>query len=164
MVAVNYSHRIICDCHFINWLSKQKNKNTVISHLMHIKASSKYHKKYHNIILESELNTCIGKGWLSESQIGACFKKIENPDFLIIHDDNITKTIIFSIELTSEKPYQCYIFTSPDKVKEYMDDSHYKGIKVVLVKGGEDAIKILENFFNAFKTARDLARESIAQS
>lgn len=55
MVSVAYTHRIICDSSFIKWLLEQMDKNTLFSHLMYIKSSSEQWKKYHNLILSSEI-------------------------------------------------------------------------------------------------------------
>jgi hypothetical protein len=125
---------------------------------MYIKASSVQHRKDHNIILESELEDCTGGNSLSLGQIGASFRKIEDPDFLSIHDDALTKNIIFAIDLTSSKPFKCYILTNEEKMKEYQNNPHYKDVRAVIVKGGDEAIKIIDDFFNAFVLARERSR------
>ncbi|MFA4887938.1 MAG: hypothetical protein WC595_07040, partial [Candidatus Nanoarchaeia archaeon] len=109
---------------------------------MHIKASSKQHRKCHNVILESELNACIHSKTLSKKEIEVCFKKTEDPDFLSIHKDNITKSIIFAIDLATIKPYRTYIFTTQQKAIDYENNPHLKDVKSVIVKSENDAIAI----------------------
>ncbi|MBU0958575.1 MAG: hypothetical protein KKB31_01390 [Nanoarchaeota archaeon] len=155
MVSVAYSHRIICDYEFIDWLTKQGDKISLFSHLMHIKGSSEHWKKFHNLILKSELN---GNALMDEKDLGAGFKIMPDPDFLSAHKNKITKNIIFAVDLADEKPFKCYILTSPENEKLYLENLHYKGVKSVIIVSEERARKVINEFFSAFCLARELSR------
>lgn len=90
MVDVEYSHRLVCDGEFLLWLSTHPKKTMIASCLMNIKASSKHHRKDHNIILESESKVCIERG-IDKNKVGKMFKIVEDPDFLSILNDQLTK-------------------------------------------------------------------------
>ncbi len=155
MVNVSYSHRLVADADFMKWLHGQPGRESVLSHLIHIKSSSQDYKKEHNVILSSDASNCSGIG---EKYLGAAFKSMEDPQYLSIHPAQITKNIIYAIELANDSPYKCYILTAPDKEEGYKNNKHYKGISSVEVISGERAIEVICSFFSAFKTARDKAR------
>ncbi|MBU3958139.1 MAG: hypothetical protein KKB25_03625 [Nanoarchaeota archaeon] len=159
MVSVSYSHRLVSDADFMKWLHNQSGRESVLSHLMHIKSSSQSYKKEHNVILSSEANNCSGVLKSDkEKYLGAAFKTIDDPHYLSIHSEQTTKNIIFAIELANDFPYKCYILTAPEKEEGYRNNKHYKGVTSVEPISGERAIKVICDFFSAFKTARDRAR------
>lgn len=159
MVSVSYSHRLVADAEFMKWLHSQPGRESILSHLIHIKSSSQSYKKEHNVILLSEAVNCSGvpKSY-KEKYLGAAFKIIDDPKYLIIHSEQVTKNIIYAIELANDFPYKCYILTAPEKEDTYRNNKHYKGVTSVEPISGEKAIKVICDFFSAFKTARDKAR------
>lgn len=74
---------------------------------------------------------------------------------------NLQKNIIFSIDTASHKPFRTYIFTTEDKFEEYHKNPHYQSVKSVMVKAGEDAIKIIEEFFKEFASTGEFERSYI---
>ncbi|MFZ3077306.1 MAG: hypothetical protein WA139_02525 [Candidatus Aenigmatarchaeota archaeon] len=162
MVSVSYSHRLVADADFMKWLHSQSNRNTILSHLMHIKSSSQDYKKEHNVILSSEASNCSGVLKSDkEKYLGAAFKPTDDPKFLSIHPLQTTKNIIYAIDLANGFPYKCYILTAPDKEEGYKNNKHYRGISSVEAISGERAIEVICGFFSAFKAARDIARMEI---
>ncbi len=158
MVSVAYTHRIICDCSFIEWLLQQEGKNTIFSRLMHIKSSSEHWRKYHNLLLSSEFKLNKNMINIEESSVGAIFKIYEDPQFLSNYKEQKTKNLIFAIDLTDEKPFKCYILTSPKNEQEYKQNKHYDGITSVEIISGEKADKVIRDFFGAFDSQRQLSR------
>ncbi len=156
MVAVRYSHRLICDGDFCSWLHAQPSKQTILSRLMHIKASSKDWKKTHNVILKIEADACSGK--IELKYLEAAFKVMEDPNFLVNYGGRTSKNIVFGIDLTSDVPFKCYLLTSPNKEQEYKNNPHNQGINNFEVISGQRAINVINSFFNAFVAARDQER------
>ncbi|VVB83711.1 Uncharacterised protein [uncultured archaeon] len=156
MVSVSYSHRLLCDADFILWLSTQQGKETILSYLMHIKSSSEYCKREHNLILKKEAELCKDK--LDSKYLGGAFKVIEEPELLDKYEEKITKNIIFGINLTDDPPFKCYLFTSPEKQREYESNKHYQGITNLQIVSGEKAINVIKGFFSAFNSARETER------
>lgn len=158
MVRVEYSKRVLCDADFLDWLSEQSDREQLLSHLMHIKSSSEHYRKEHNVILESEEKKCKQISKIDSKYLGGAFKIEEDPSFLSVHQDDITKNIIFSIYLTNSKPYECVLLTTPEKEKEYKSNKHYNKIQRVTILSGEEAKKLIRDYFRAFVNARDKAR------
>ena len=125
---------------------------------MHIKSSSKYHRGEHNIILESEEKECNEILKIDRKYLGGAFKSEEDPLFLSVHNEQISKNIIFAIYLTHFKPYACILLTSPTKEKSYKANQHYNKIKRVVVLSGEEAKKLINDYFRAFINAREKER------
>lgn len=156
MVVVTYSHRLVCDGEFCQWLHGQPDKQTILSKLMHIKASSKDWKKVHNLILEPEASNCSDK--IENRYLGAAFKIIGEPNFLGNYAQRVSKNIVFGIDLTNDTPFKCYLLTSPGKEKEYQENPHNQNIKNFEVISGQRAIRIIDSFYRAFVAARETQR------
>jgi len=158
MVSVVYTHRLICDCEFIRWILEQEDKHSLFSKLMHIKGSSEQWKKHHNLLLLSEFKKNKDIISIEEESIGAIFKISEDPQFLQNYKEQITKNLIFSIDLTDERPFKCYILTSPDYEKKYRENTHYDRITSVEIISGERARMVIKDFFTAFEIERQSLR------
>ena len=156
MVEVKYSHRLICDGDFCRWLCIQSAKQTILSKLMHIKASSTDWKKIHNLILKPEADNCSQN--IENKYLGAAFKIVEEPIFLNNYGQRVSKNIVFGIELTDEPPFKCYLLTSPEREAEYKINPHNQGISNFEVISGLKAINIIDSFYRAFVIARDNQR------
>ncbi len=158
MVSVTYARRIICDCSFIKWLLEQDDKHTLFSRLMHIKSSSEHWKKFHNLLLSSEYKENKSEIPIDENTIGAIFKIYEDPNFLSNYQEQRTKNLIFSINLTDERPFKCYLMTSPENEDLYKKNKHYNEITSVKIISGDEARKVISEFFLAFDTQRQMSR------
>ncbi len=152
MVAVKYSHRLICDGSFCEWLHGQSQRETILSHLMHIKSSSKDWKKIHNLILKPEAESCEK---IDQKYLGGAFKIMEEPQFLENYQLRITKNIIFGIDLTDEPPFKCYLLTSPENEEKYKQNPHNQNINNFQVISGQKALSIIQDFYRAFISARN---------
>ena len=156
MVCVKFENRILADKHFIQWASIQKDKGNIFRKLMYIKSKSEYHKKCHNVIEFDHADYCIKQKIIKDSILGGAFKVYPVPFKFISIADPITRTIKYAVSLTNEKPFNCYVFTSPEKISEYSNNLHYKTVKSIDVKSGNDALKIIKTYFSEYERARML--------
>lgn len=131
-------------------------RERILSNLMHIKSSSKDWKKTHNLILKSEADKCSDK--IDIKYLGAAFKIIENPSFLGNYELQITKNIIFGIDLTDEPPFKCYLLTSPEKEEEYRNNKHNQNLKNFQIIFEDKALEVIQDFYRAFIHAREEQR------
>ena len=159
MISVQYPNRILCDAHFLNWLTQQQDKEKLLRCLMYIKATSLHHRKQHNLILNSECSNCSENHKIDSNYLGGAFKVCEDPEFISIYKEQISKNIIFAITLSDEPPHNTGILTSPDIEKEYLKNPHLKDMTSVRIYSGEASRKIIENFFKRFVTEKE--RQSI---
>ncbi len=159
MVSITYSHRIICDYDFLVWLLKQPDKNLIYSQLLHIKSSSEQWKRCHNLILSSETDNNDYSKTLTPQNISAIFKIVGDPDFLSSYKDQDTKNIIFAIKMADERPFKCCFLTTPEKEALYRQNKHYMGISSVEIASGDQAKKIIRDFFSVFEYKREQERQ-----
>ena len=153
-MKVLYPARILADESFIEWLIK-KDKIAFLK-LTHIKSSSIDCKGNHNIMIEEDIQNIIQKKIITESNLRASFK---GKEFIINIPRSINKKdkiIILAIYLATNKPFKTYIFTTKDMEREYTGSPHYQNVKSISVKSEEDALTIINSFWNLFKTERDL--------
>ncbi len=156
-IEVDYDYLIVLDNHFLSWIKKVPHWESIFKQLMYINNYS-VRKKKQIFLLHSQSELAFPNG--SQNQyIRASYRAIEDPSYLSsFGEDIITKNIIFSIDVASDKPYRCYIFTSPEKLKDYSENEHYIKTKSISVKGGDEAIKIIGRYFDQFCSAKELAR------
>lgn len=155
-VEVNYEFRIVIDYNFFKWLKDPNLKNNVSEikrHLMHIKASSKFHRRKHNLILPISYNKIIAEQLCDYEDIGAYVKL--NKDYKFANDDELEQVIKFSkIISNNEIPYKVCILTSPEFQEMYNKNEHFKTSKNVIVKSGDIAIEFLKHNYNLFTKCR----------
>ena len=159
MVSVDYDSRLLCDSNFINWLSTHPNKTKISSWLMHIKSSSLHYRGCHNLILDFEALKCINE---AKDGVSKMFKITPSPRFIENYVTSDSKNITYAIFLTHHKPYKSYIFTNKERKNSYEEDPHYKDkVKSVVIKDGEDAIKIIKILFEEFCRERERIRAGL---
>lgn len=154
MVKAFYGARLICDFSFIDWLVKQPQRDVTICHLTQIKASSEQHRRTHNLILNSEAKKCVDNEIITAHTLSMGFKSRDYP-FPSDGDNDTARQIFFAIYLADSSPYKCNIFTSPEKVDVYLNNRHFKGIPNINVYGGSNAMKIIDTYYDCFKSARE---------
>lgn len=161
MPQVKYPARIVADAGFIEWLI-DNNYKTKFLYLMHIKASSIDARKYHNLILEEDINPILKTKKIQEGTLRGAFKGVEIEksvsnwhEISKIITEDIDKRIILAMVIATEKPYKTYIFTTKKDEKKYTDSPHYKGVKSIVIKSENDAIAIIESFWKEFRYERD---------
>ncbi len=145
------------DKQFIEYCMSRPNKKSIFSRLMKIKASSLDHKKTHNIILEEDFDKLISEGDISELVLSASIKKIKESTALSSMDI-VTKRLLFAITLTSESPRMVYFFTTEELLPEYKKNKHYTGVKSVNIKSSQEALRIIDSYYNQFVTEREFSR------
>ena len=81
---------------------------------------------------------------------------MENPEFLKNYDSDMTKNIIYGISLNRETPFKCYLLTSPEKEEPYNNNIHIQGIQNFKVISGDEALSIINEFYEQFKREREV--------
>jgi len=163
MVKVKYSHRILCDRFFLDWLLAQQKarKHELLRRLMMIKASSKDHCKIHNVILDEEYNHPDLKKMIQENvkiidNIKGAVKSLPSPDFLKDEKDNYSRNIRFAVRLTHTRPYNAVIFTSKPHVEAYLKNSHFINLTgSVIIKSDEEAALLIDTYYRSFESERE---------
>ncbi len=159
LVSVDYDYRILCDAKFIQWLSRHPQRTKISSWLMHIKGSSLYHRRHHNIILSFEAKKLVDDGKITKQKLSKIFRISSEVSLLEPYKDDITKNIIFAISLTHKKPHKCYLFTdNQESVDTYEKNTHYNNIKQVIIREGDDAFRIVKAMFEDFCLEREKRR------
>jgi len=164
MPKVEYSYRILCDDYFIKWISTHTKEYQIWSKLVKIKASSKRHKKHHNIIIDADFKKI--RSDINDTHIRAMVKpksisemcsefgfKIEQKD--IDNFDDITMRVVGALLLSSSHPYNTVILTTNDNKEKYINNDLFKTMTSVIVKSEEDAIQTIENMFMLYTRERD---------
>jgi hypothetical protein len=163
MVRVRYDRRLLFDADAVNYLlglDDLKLRADIFRNLMYVKASSKEHKRSHNLILQEEYE----KLKLSDSQkdiVRQALCVTDGPEFLFLFDEDlVSKNVIFSISLASHTPFQTTIVTSPTKKAEYEKNQHYEPVplKTVNVKGADDAIRLINQYAKEYFYQRQCSR------
>ncbi len=161
MVKVSFERRIFCDDSFIEWLLSHPNKIPVMLKLIRIKKVCKDCKEEHNVITDFDYKK-VKNLPKSEYLLRGAVKEVPT-DFLEEFEpeikDDITKRIIIALLLLDQEPYSVYIFTSPQNKSKYQDHSLLVSMKSsVKIKGGEEAVEIIEEFYRKFIRERELSR------
>jgi len=148
MQRINFSFRFIVDRHFFEKVMKS-NPKTFMS-LMYISSCSAEYKKKHNLMSEKIREDLISKNSnYSPEYIKSSLNKVNEPEEIENIEDELVRNIQYAIHYTkgsSEKITPICILTSDDMKKEYLDSSHMKDIKNVVIKSGEEAIALLEDY------------------
>ncbi len=157
-VRVYYPYRILVDYFFVKqWISEGK-RYEIFTRLMKTKATSSIHKKSHNLMLDEDFDKIVTDKKLNSNILGAMVKRTEIDSSLKEIKDPITKTILFSIRLSSIAPYGVYIFTNEETKERYENNRHYIGIKSVVAIPFQKALRIVDSFHNLLIGERDLFR------
>lgn len=155
-VEINYEFRIVIDYNFFKWLKNlnlTNNASEIKTYLMHIKASSKFHRRKHNLILPISYNKIISEQLYSIEDIGA-YVKLDD-DYKFANADELEQVIKYSkIISNNELPYKVCILTSPEFQEKYNQNEHFKTSKNVIVKSGNLAIEFLKFNYKLFTESR----------
>lgn len=164
--SVNYPQRLILDPKFVVWLKNEcPNNSCVISQLLKINQSSKYHKKEHIIMCEEDYEQIVKEDVIKDKDIlKGCIYSMSFREFglsdevieLIGKKDIFTKRILLGILLTDEPPYKSIILTN-EKIEDYSEKPIFDKIKDLSVKGWEESITIISNFYRIFFHERELS-------
>jgi hypothetical protein len=153
VVKVKYPARIIADRGFIEWLITHD--KMYFLKLTHIKLSSIDHKREHNVILESDAEEILKGKQITETTLGAAFKRVQVPKFVSeLLPDKTDQMVILAMIISNESPYMSYIFTTRGDLHKYHNSKHLKGVKSVSIKCELDAVTIIDLFYKEFVCTR----------
>lgn len=119
--------------------------------LMYINARSCDHKRTHNIMCAKSFDKILSPDSIepdaSESLLKASFYPISEPKSIYDVEDETERNIKFAIDLSAKKPFRTIILTTDTAKKTYEENPHLKDIKNVSVKSGQDAILLINEFY-----------------
>jgi len=126
---------------------------------MYINNSSLTNKKKHSVILESDymvLGTPHPEAPFDNSSLEAgfeaAFKRMVPPEQITKPgQDEFSLRARFAIYLSNDPPHQVFLLTAPDKAENYIRNEHIQGIKQVNVKSGDDALNLIETYWEDYK-------------
>lgn len=150
MPTVLFDSRPTFDRHFYEDIKTGKLTTTprMLIKLMYINDKAKGHSRTHNLmsrkVFDSILKTNLK---MYRSVLRASFYPNEKEDLEEIEDE-IERTIKIAIDSLDEPPNKALIFTSEEKLDEYKNNNHFKGVKGIDVKASQEAMKILDSYFN----------------
>ncbi len=154
MPKESFTSRLVFDYDFYEMLKEHTKDNptkkpSLLTKLMYINVMSKEHSRGHNVMSKKifkrilENNPTMGRDLLRASFYPAEVPELENLG------DEIERTIKYAIDVASLKPFKSIILTAPDKEKEYLENNHYKDVKEITVKSGEEAIVLINSFWES---------------
>lgn len=145
MPSVEYEARLVFDEQFYEEVIKKNPK--LLTKLMYINANSKGHKRTSNIMSKKIfLRILIKNPSMPRSLLRSSFYDIEVEELESIEED-MERVIKYAIHIISESPHRAIILTSELMVEEYENNVHYKDIKEIDVKGGIDAMELIESYW-----------------
>ena len=163
MVQIDYKFRMLTDYHFVKKLKQQseRDQRNILLRLTHIKGSSRYFKKKHNIILPEVSERCVNEKIYKDETIGQAFHRTRDyenkiPSDLNDEEKNILTAILLTQTMINGATNQnCYILTSDSNmVKKYETNPHMDGIKRVQIIDFNKAIERVNDYFQRFISQR----------
>ncbi len=146
MPTVDFPVRLVFDEFFYNSLIKANPK--LLNKLMYINARAKGNKRTFNVLSKKTFKKILKDNpSMPEELLRASFCPFEEEALEEISGD-IERTVKYAVHVVEENPKKkSLILTSEENVENYLKNSHYINSKDVSVKGGEDTIKIIEEFW-----------------
>lgn len=144
MPKSKFSNRLLFDFDF--YKENQGYKRLLLK-LMYISANSSEYKKCHNIMSRKDFNDVSKSSDQPKEFLRLSFKPIDEPESIEIIEDSLIRNIKYAIYLGNKTPYKTIIFTSKDKHNNYKNHPQMIGIKNVLIRSGEEALKIIEEYY-----------------
>jgi hypothetical protein len=146
MPVVDFEARLIFDESFYE--SEIKKNYTILRKLMYINDRARGFKRNFNILPKKIFNKILKNNpSMSRALLRSSFYDMEEESLEEINDEIelIVKYAIYSIKEFPKK--RLIIITSEENEKVYLENVHFKSSKDVLVKSGQEAIDILEEFW-----------------
>lgn len=148
MPKISFAFRFIVDRHFFEKVMKGNPK--VFLSMMYISSCSIEYKRKHNLMSEKIRKDIIRENPnYSQEYIKSSLNKINEPEEIEEISDELVRNIQYAVHYTkvsSEKITPICILTSDDMKAKYLGSPHMKDIKNVLVKSGDEAITLLEEY------------------
>jgi len=148
MQRVAFSFRFVIDRHFFDKVMKSHPETFMA--LMYISSCSEEYKRCHNLMSEKirkdiiERNPEYGAEYIKSS-----LNKVNEPEDIELISDEVIRNIQYAVyytKVSSEKVTQICILTSDDMKEQYLNSPHMMGIKNVVIKSGNEAIDLLEEY------------------
>jgi len=148
MPPVSFSFRFIIDRHFFNEVMKNNTK-TFLS-LMYISSCSFEYKREHNLMSKKIRQDLIDQNPnYSPEYIKSSLNKIDEPEEIENIEDELVRNIQYAVHYTkvsSQKITPICILTSDNMKEKYRESPHMAGMRNVLIKSGDEAVNLLEEF------------------
>ena len=146
MSSIDPKVRLIFDEDFYEVEIKQK--PILLRNLMYINARAKGFKRYFNILPKKIFNKILTNNPTMTRELLRCSFYDMEEDKLEEIEDEVERVIKYAIHVIKEEPQKkSFIITSKRKEKEYLENPHFQNSKDVFVKAGEEAIEILDGFW-----------------
>lgn len=140
-----FSLRFVFDEHFYNIVLK-KHPGT-LKKLMYINSNARGHKRTFNVLSKKIFQKILSNNTsMPRSLLRSSFYDIEEEELEKIEDE-IERVVKYAIHVIEEDPHKSCILTSDNKVEEYERSPHYRGVKEIYVKGGQEALNLIEQYW-----------------
>ncbi|MBW2975121.1 hypothetical protein KY366_05380 [Candidatus Woesearchaeota archaeon] len=153
MPKESFTFRLVFDRDFYEITIKQHTKEnptdkpSLLTKLMYINAKSKDHTRQHNVISKKMFNKILEDNKsMCRDLLRASFYDIDEPEIECIEDEK-ERVVKYAIDLASTVPFKSIILTTPEKEEEYLENEHYKNVKEITVKSGDEAIRLINSFW-----------------
>jgi hypothetical protein len=153
-MGVEYRYRYVIDKHFLVWLIEED--KFFIKKLLRINKYSEDNKNSQILMLRSQFEELDLRYKTNNPIINGCICKVEDNDYISIHEKDHDKNIILAIDHSDEPPYKVVILTSPSKLNDYIGSDHFKKLNgnSISIKADGSALKILEGDFLLFHQSK----------
>lgn len=147
MPSIDFGVRLIFDESFYE--IEIKKSPSLLRKLMYINARAQGHKRRFNILPRKIFNKILENNPTMSKELLKCSFYGFEEETLELIDCEIELVVKYAIELIKEEPQKKFIIlTSAAKEKEYLENPHFKDSKDVSIRSGEEAIKIIEEFWD----------------
>jgi hypothetical protein len=146
MPTIDFGVRLVFDEAFYEEEIKKDPK--LLTKLRYINARAKEHKRRFNLLPKKIFNKILKNNpSMPRELLRSSFYDFEEEELEKIGDET-ERIIKYAIHIIKEEPQKkSFIITSQKKEKDYLGNKHFKNSKDTYVKSGEEARKILEEFW-----------------
>lgn len=145
MPSVVFEARLVADYYLYTELIKKQ--PDLLRKLMYINTHSIGYKRISNIMPKRTFNRILEENpSMPRCILRAAFHDPEVKELEEVADE-IEKIVKYAIHLTSQPPHRSIILTSDSKKTEYENNPHYRGVKEISIKSGDDAIAVINGFY-----------------
>lgn len=145
--CVRFEQRLVFDKDFFDSVKKVQGRPSVLTKLMNINDRATPNRRKHNIMSAKMFDEILQENKrIPRNLLRSFFYEYEVQELEELEDET-ERVIKIAIDLLNEVPYKTYILTTDEKKAEYESNPHYKGVKEIDVKSGEEALTIIDDFF-----------------
>ena len=159
MARTQYSKLLICDTAFFD--KHVASSPTTQLKLMHINMKSRQHHRKHVRISGRSFEEIQKKSPSYQKHVDlirAAIKPIDYPevDNIEKEEDEVERTVLHAINMSSSPPYDVVILTTDEKSEEYLKNAHFIKMKEVSVKTDDIALRLIDQMYLAGMENQDL--------